>query len=173
VPEARPVEVPPLVDKGFVAPYPTPPGADHSIVPPTHGQPEAAPAPHSEAGLASPEQALFTADHTLINALEAHIYVIKDASGHDHLAAFGGTDESRFALMQRLLQDPQAQTYMQYWKSIMWAHNVPSITGPHLRVDELGVDRIVNGHTTWNFGFFKQQPLAPTPENYTFVSRVW
>ena len=105
-------------------------------------------------GAGVPEaQTFFTKiDNIKINPEVPGIYEAQDAlTGERYLAAFGGNDEARFSLIQDYLMHPGNQG-----QSIRFAHEVSSLTGSQIKVDEIGAGT-TSGHTSWFLDFFKNR----------------
>lgn len=141
---------------------------------PTEGVPaqEAIPAVTSEqatasaqpevSGVGTPEaQTFFTKiDNIQINPEAPAIYEAQTPSGETYLAAYGGSDDARFKFIQEYLARPENQG-----KSIRFAHEVPSIFGSQVRVDEIGASAN-EGQTSWLLNFFNKPISPPSPEMF-------
>ena len=109
----------------------------------------------------APEAPLLTKlDGASIHPNVPAIYQAHSPSGETYLAAYGGTDESRFKFIQDFLLRPENQG-----KTIRFAHSVPSILGSRVVVDELGA-RTAAGHTSWIAGFFSKPTAVPDPRDF-------
>ncbi|OGG76345.1 hypothetical protein A2950_01580 [Candidatus Kaiserbacteria bacterium RIFCSPLOWO2_01_FULL_55_19] len=106
-------------------------------------------------------QTFFTRiDNVQINPEAPAIYEAQTPDGGTYLAAYGGSDEARFKFIQDYLTRPENQG-----KSIRFAHEVPSILGPQIKVDEIGAGTEA-GQTSWFLDFLKKPLPPPSPDTF-------
>jgi hypothetical protein len=108
---------------------------------------------------------------TPISPEQPQVYTATDVHGKEYLAAYGGTDEKRFAYLQKFIADPKNAKFLAKFRFIKFAHEVPTANGPALKVDEIGASGLKNK------GFFSlimhtfTGPQNP-PDPSTFIEKV-
>ncbi|MFA5998050.1 MAG: hypothetical protein WC814_01530 [Candidatus Paceibacterota bacterium] len=118
---------------------------------------------HSEAVSEAPTF-MTKIDGILIDPRTPAIYQAQLPTGETYLASYGGSYEERLKFIQEYLMRPENQG-----QTIRIAHEVPSILGPQIKVDEIGASTNA-GQTSWILDFFKKPVSPPTPE--TFLKKL-
>lgn len=103
-------------------------------------------------------------DGVLIDPRTPAIYQAQLPTGETYLAAYGGSDDERLKFIQEYLMRPENQG-----QTIRFAHEVPSIFGSQVKVDEIGAGTNA-GQTSWLLDFFKKPVSPPAPE--TFLKKL-
>ena len=156
MPRPEHAEMQPLVDKGFVQPYPVPPGADHSPIPPGHTGAESS---HVQAGPEGhPVSALEISRFVQTHTNEAHLY--SDTS--KHLLVYGGTPAQQADTISSWLHaHPKAVVYGTDNSGV---YRIPYTMGPN---GEVMANMPVR--TDGLFGFFSSWMHAPSPGEFKEV----
>ncbi len=116
-----------------------------------------------ESSLAPQEapQIFTTIDNTIINPAVPAIYEVQGSAGEKYLYAYGGTDEERFAFIQKFLSEEANKG-----KTIRFEHEVKSIFGSKSEVSSYGE----NGVASVKLGFFRGAATAPALD--TFLTKI-
>jgi len=105
------------------------------------------------------QQSIISNSGLVVPLNEPHIYEMKNATGEIYRAVLGGSDEAQFKFAQDFLSDPKNQGI-----PIRFSHNVSSILGSHIKVDELGA-QTDSGRTSWFANFFAKPIEMLDPKN--------